>query len=324
MAAGRLNPALLSLLACPRDGGALGDDDGGLRCQSGHRYAIVEGVPILLVDDVPQTHWVIDLALGVARSGRADPPPEAAGHQIDPFVQQAVGATHGNLYGHLIGHLPRYPIPAFPLRATGRETLIDLGCSWGRWSLSAARAGFRVIGIDPAFEGVRAARRVARQLGIDADFVVADARFIPVRPGAADVVFSNGVLQHFSYADVEQAVESAGRALQHGGLCYIQMAARWGPRSVVQQLRRFRRARAFEVRYWPPSRLLECFSRCVGPATLEPDSFFSLNARPDDLDLLTAAGRLVVRASLLCTRLARAVPPLTRLADSVWVRAIKT
>jgi SAM-dependent methyltransferase len=266
---------------------------------------------------------VIDLALGVARSGRAEPAPAPSAGAIDPFVQQAVGATHGNLYGHLIGHLPRYPIPAFPLRPAGEEMLIDLGCNWGRWSLSAALAGFRVIGIDPAFDGVRAARRVASQLGIDADFVVADARFIPIRPGAADVVFSNGVLQHFSYQDVELAADSAARALRPGGLCCIQMAARWGPRSIVQQLRRFRKAQAFEVRYWPPSRLIECFGRRIGPTTLEPDSFFSLNARPDELDLMTAAGRFVVRTSMFCTTVARAFPPLTRLADSVWVRSVK-
>ena len=318
-----MNPALLNLLACPRDGGVLREEAGGLACAGGHQYAIVEDVPILLVPDAPQTHWVIDVALGVARSGRAHAAPEAAPGAIDPFVQEAVGATHGNLYGHLIGKLTRYPIPAFPLRPDGPATLIDLGCNWGRWSLSAARAGFRVVGIDPAFDGVRAARRVARQLGVEADFVVADARFIPIRAGAADVVFSNGVLQHFSYEDVEQAVESAARALKPGGLCYVQMAARWGPRSIVQQVRRGRKSKAFEVRYWPPSRLLDCFSRRIGPATLEPDCFFSLNARPDELDLMTATGRTVVRASMAATALARAIPPLTRLADSVWIRACK-
>jgi SAM-dependent methyltransferase len=318
-----MTSALLDLLACPRDGATLARDGDGLICREGHRYAIVDDIPILLVADVPQTHWVIDLALGVAKTGKADAAPAVPDGGIDPFVQQAVGATHGNLYGHLIGNLPRYPIPEFPLKPSGPTMLIDLGCNWGRWSLSAARAGFRVVGLDPAFDGVRAARRVARQLGIQADFVVADARFIPIRRGAADVVFSNGVLQHFSYEDVEQAVSSAAQVLKPGGLCFIQMAARWGPRSLVQQARRGRKARAFEVRYWLPSRLLECFSRRVGPATLEPDSFFCLNARPDELDLMTATGRIVVRASVACTRLARAVPPLTRLADSVWVRAHK-
>jgi SAM-dependent methyltransferase len=313
---------LLTLLACPRDFAPLTDEGASLACPHGHRYAVVEGIPIFLLTEVPQTHWVADDALGVAVAGRADAPAAVAEGGIDPFVQQAIGATSGNLYRGVVGRLSRYPLPACPLPPGEGRVLVDVGCNWGRWSLAAARAGYVVIGIDPAFDAVRAARRVARQLGIDAQFIVGDARHLPFRSRSVDVVFSFSVLQHLSEADVAQAAASMGRVLAERGECLVQMASRWGVRSLMQQARRrFRRPKAFEVRYWTPGALRACFTQQVGTARLEPDAYLSLNARPEDADLLSAPGRAVVTVSQLMVAAAKRVPPLTWLADSVWVRA---
>ena len=41
-----------------------------------------------------------------------------------------------------------------------RGPLLDIGCSWGRWSLAAARKGYSVVGIDPSLGAVMAARRI--------------------------------------------------------------------------------------------------------------------------------------------------------------------
>ena len=313
---------VLDLLACPRDAAPLTREGDRLLCPHGHHYAIVDEVPILLVSDAVQTHWVATDALGVAARGHADPSVAVGEGEIDPWVQAAIGATNGNLYRGVIGRLPRYPIPRFPLRTADSDVLIDIGCNWGRWSLAASRAGFRVIGIDPAFDAVRAARRVATQLDVEAAFIVGDARFLPIASATVDVAFSFSVLQHLAESDVAQTASSIGRVLKPGGLCLVQMAARYGPRSIVQQARRgFRAPKAFEVRYWAPSVLLGCFASRIGPARLEPDAFFSLNARPEDLDLLTRGGRGVVRVSKVLTAVARRVPLLTSVADSVWVRA---
>jgi ubiquinone/menaquinone biosynthesis C-methylase UbiE len=60
-------------------------------------------------------------------------------------------------------------------------SFLEIGCSWRRWSTAAARAGYRLVGIDPSLKGIRAAQRVARQLGIEAIYLVADGRFLPFR-----------------------------------------------------------------------------------------------------------------------------------------------
>ena len=54
------------------------------------------------------------------------------------------------------------------------------------------------MGIDPSLDAVLAARRVSRQLGVEASFVVGDARFLPFANDSFDTVFCYSVLQHFS------------------------------------------------------------------------------------------------------------------------------
>ena len=45
--------------------------------------------------------------------------------------------------------------------------------------MSAAKKGYRAVGIDPSLGAVMAARRVARQLGLEIKCIVGDARFLP-------------------------------------------------------------------------------------------------------------------------------------------------
>ena len=118
---------------------------------------------------------------------------------VDAYVQRWVAGTNGNLYLPLIDRLTRYPIPRWPgdkPGETGADRLLDVGCGWGRWMLSAARAGYRPVGIDVKPEALQAARRVLEEHDIHGDFVVADLAALPFRAGCFDCVFSYSVVQH--------------------------------------------------------------------------------------------------------------------------------
>jgi 2-polyprenyl-3-methyl-5-hydroxy-6-metoxy-1,4-benzoquinol methylase len=281
---------------------------------------VVDDIPIMVLGDVDQTHWAVNHAL----EHYEEPETEqvAIGH-VDPVVQEAISATCGNLYKHLIGSLPRYPIPDIPFEAAPGTVFLDVGCHWGRWCVSAARKGWRVIGIDPYLPGVRAARRVAAQLNVKADFVVADGRYLPFASDAFDIVHSYSVLQHFSESDVAMCAREVGRVLRPGGRSHIQMAQRFGVLNVYRQLRRrFRRPKLFQVRYWPLGELRTLFADAVGPTTLSVDGFFSINAQTADLDLLRPMHRAVVHSSHFLRRLAARAPWLILGADSVYVNSI--
>jgi SAM-dependent methyltransferase/uncharacterized protein YbaR (Trm112 family) len=337
-----VDPWLLEKLACPRDGSALTPGEDGLRCAAGHAFPVVDNVPILLLEEAPETLWVAGASLADARQPTSDPYhidtlglSEEERQQlrqmidrhsggVDPVVSFLVGATSGIAYRHLIGKLPEYPIPRLRLPAGEGKTLLDVGCSWGRWTIAAGRLGFRPIGIDPSLGAVLAAQRIARQLGVEAHFIVGDARHLPLRPGCIDAAFSYSVLQHFSRDDAARAVGEIGRVLRPGGTSLVQMPTILGLRCLYHQLRRgFREPGGFEVRYWSVPALRRMFTGSIGPSRFSVDCFFGIGLQASDIKLMPLAHRLAIRASEALRQLSRIVPGLYYLADSVYVQSTK-
>src|SRR5262249_41288403 len=151
--------------------------------------------PILLVSEAEQTHIEGARSLRVAEGDTSMLLKFNVGPgEVDPFVRNAIGATNGNLYQHLVGNLREYPIPRLRLPAGENRPFLEVGCNWGRWCIAAARLGYKTVGIDPSLKSIRAAKRVSRQLGIEITYVVADGRYLPFRDRSFDQVFSYSVL----------------------------------------------------------------------------------------------------------------------------------
>jgi len=241
--------------------------------------------------------------------------------EVDEHVRASLLKTHGNLYRGV--ELTRYPIPPFPLPDGQGRALLDVGCNWGRWTIAAARAGWRATGIDRAKKSVGAARRVAEQLGAEAEYAVADARELPFADETFDTVFSYSVLQHLAKADVVVAVAELRRVLRPGGIAWIELPNARGPLNLVRQARRgFSAGTGQDVRYWRLGELRRTFS-AIGPVTITADGFLTINPQTADLDLLPPRSRGVVRVSETLRRVSEHVPLLVQVADSVVVHARK-
>ena len=322
--------------------------DGHLVCGHGHLYPVVDGMPVLLLDDLPQTIQIAEASLQRAkRNGFTDErtphfyveslgisDKDKAGligfirdHKnspVDPVVQYIVPATSGYLYGHCQGRLTSYPIPEIRVPPGSGKRLLDLGCNWGRWSIAAARKGYDVVRLDPSLGAVMAARRVSHQLGLMAHFVVADARHLPFPRAVTDVVFSYSVLQHLSDEDFERCVREANRVLRPGGLCCVQVASAFGIRSLYHQARRgFRAASGFDVRYRTPFALRRLFERNIGETGIAVDCYFGLGLQPTDAWMMSPGKRSLIHLSELLRRVSDFVAPLKYLADSLYLRAMK-
>ena len=321
------HPELLAILVCPRDKHELSHHGSHLVCSKGHRYAVIEGVPILLVSDAEQTHIEGIRALAIADSRDASTLPkfDLGPNDVDPFVRNSIGATNGGMYQHLVGSLSEYPIPRLRLPPGENRPFLEIGCNWGRWCIAAGRLGYRPFGIDPSLKSVRAAYRVARQLGIQASYVVADGRYLPFRDQSFHQAFSYSVLQHFSKRNLCATLNEMHRILREDGNALVQMPNVYGIRCLYHQIRRgFREARDFEVRYWRPAELLATFSERIGRSELSVDGFFSLNVQPTDLHLLPWRYRALVRASESLRRVSSVFPLLLKVADSLYISATRT
>jgi ubiquinone/menaquinone biosynthesis C-methylase UbiE len=328
-------------MACPRDGRPLEHRHDRLICAEKHEYPLIDGIPIMLLDDVQQTLWVADASLDRTRENKGRDPYyvdtlgiseservavlraiEGDKSGIDPVVRYIIAQTSGMLYRSLVGTLDTYPIPEIRLPKGSGQLLLDVGCNWGRWCIAGGQRGYRPIGIDPSLGAVLAARRVCKELNVAAHFVVGDARFLPFASQTFDVVFSYSVLQHFSKEDARKALDQIRRVLQDGGLSLVQMPNAYGVRCLYHQAKRgFREPRGFEVRYWSPSELLTAFTKLIGESTMSVDGFFGLGIQKSDQNILPFRYKMIIKASEGLRHLTDSLGFLTYLADSLYVQS---
>lgn len=335
-------------LVCPIDYLTLEYLKGFLVCSCGRKYPVIDGTPIMLLDEADQTLWVASASIKTANANREITEEqtanlyletlgisekeregiiELAGRNnlnIDPVVAYIVAATNGLAYKHLLGNLDVYPIPEFRLPKANGSRLLDIGCNWGRWSVAATRKGYTVVGIDPSLGAIMAAKRVAVQMGLSIKYVVADARYLPFKESYFDTVFSYSVLQHFSKENVKKVLSSANRVLKTGGTSLIQMANFLGIRSLQHQfMRGWRKAKDFEVRYWSVPELKETFRDKLGDTTISTDCYFGLGLQKNDLSLMPAKFKLLIALSEVIRKISDRIGALKYLADSVYVTSHK-
>jgi SAM-dependent methyltransferase/uncharacterized protein YbaR (Trm112 family) len=339
---------ILKMLVDPIEQSPLRTMGDVLKSTSGRTFPIVQGVPVMLVDGVDQTIRVAERTLNAGRQKVESEDPWSLdttvledrhiselkdlladpGYRpsIDPVIGFLIGKTSGQLYEHLVGNLKAYPIPDIPLPPVNnapRQMMLDIGCSWGRWSQSAAKKGYDVVALDPSLGAVLAGRRAAAQMGVVVHWVVGDVRYLPFRDNVFDYAFSYSVIQHFNKTNVEKALEEVRRVLSSEGVSLIQMP-NGGVRSFYHLLRRdSREAQRFDVRYYTPTELLNTFQRAIGPSTLSVDGFFGLGIQRSGAGLMPLRYKIVIYASEILRRCSQAVPFLRRVADSLYIESKK-
>lgn len=323
-----MNEWLRENLVCPRDKQKLKLSGNNLVCSENHSYPVVDDIPIMLLEEEERIHnYMTETLASVAEiqtSDKTEPQPLInAENEVDPFVQAEIPLTSGNLYTPLQNKLTRYPLPEFRMPQSSGERLIDVGCNWGRWSITAAQKGYKPVGIDPSLRAVLAARRVSKQLKVSTDFVVGDARHLPFAESCFDAGFSYGVFQHFSKENAKTSLEEIARVVKKDGNVMVQMPNKYGIRSFQQQARRnFSEGKDFEVRYWTPAELMKFFTRTFGETKLTADCYFGLGIQKNDVDLLPARFKAVVHSSEVLRKASWKLPFLSKVADSVYLESI--
>jgi SAM-dependent methyltransferase/uncharacterized protein YbaR (Trm112 family) len=332
---------LLGLLECPRDHSALHIASGHLYCCRGHRYPIVSGVPVFLLAEKEQTVGIATASLKAAESAIGSPlyvdtlglseeekrgieRDWLAGSKVDPAISYLIGATSGLGYVNLIGRLESYPIPNIPVGNGSSELLLDIGSNWGRWSVSAARKGWRVVAIDPSLGAILAAQRAFSDMKLDISLVCGDARFLPFKANLFRCAFSYSVVQHFSEGDAEVAIAEMGRVLRRGGFAKIQMAHKGGLRSTYSRTRRdYLDGGPFRVRYLSLALMRDIFETHIGPSTLMAEAFGGLGLLAEDRKYVSTKAKVLIAISVLLKKLSVFVRPLVHLADSVYIISTK-
>lgn len=104
-----------------------------------------------------------------------------------------------------------------------RGRILDVGCGFGLFAgyFSATAPGRTVFGVDRDARRVDMARRMAENLGISAEFAVADVRSLPPTE-RFDAAYILDVLHHIPYDAHRGVLEEIHRRLNPGGVLLVK------------------------------------------------------------------------------------------------------
>jgi SAM-dependent methyltransferase len=143
-------------------------------------------------------------------------------HLWDSWTQLHVDSDHYDLPGFMAG---RNSLDQVELEGVGPvrgRSLLHLQCHFGLGTLSFARLGARVTGVDFSSEAVGHARRLAAELGLEARFLCAEVtRVLPLLDGEEfDVVITSyGALSWLP--DLAPWARTIAGALKPGGCFFV-------------------------------------------------------------------------------------------------------
>ena len=215
---------LLTLLACPDDGGALDGWDGrateaALVCATcGRSFPVCEGVPCLLPAGLANTATMTEGEFGQK--------------QREMAARDAQVADYDAMLGLRLFSLPEIPLTLRYLQIEPDGVMLEAGCGTGRMTRAFAERARALVCADLSFASLRAARgKLSPELAARVLFVQADLSHLPLRSEVFDRVGSFQVLEHIptpearSRAVAEMARVLAARA--RGGRLALS-AYRWG------------------------------------------------------------------------------------------------
>jgi SAM-dependent methyltransferase len=112
------------------------------------------------------------------------------------------------------------------------RTVLEVGAGSGRDSLEIAGRGARVILVDYVMSAFEVIQNQAASAGVEVLCVCADARQLPFAEGAFDLVFHQGLLEHFR--DPLPLLRENYRITRPGGHCLIDVPQRYHPYTLAK------------------------------------------------------------------------------------------
>ena len=104
-------------------------------------------------------------------------------------------------------------IPSF----VGKKVL-EAGSGTGRISLKISQLkGANVILVDVSRRITKYSLELARRKGVSAEFIVASIFALPIKSECLDIIWSAGVLEHFSFVRQQSAISESMRCLKNLG-----------------------------------------------------------------------------------------------------------
>lgn len=107
------------------------------------------------------------------------------------------------------------------------KRVLEIGAGTGRDSFPLARVGADVTQLDYSEESLKILRRLAEEQGYKTTIIGGDAFAMPFADESFDIVFHQGLLEHFRSAQAEKLLRENIRVLKPGGLLLVDVPQRY-------------------------------------------------------------------------------------------------
>lgn len=116
------------------------------------------------------------------------------------------------------------------------KRILEIGAGTGRDSFPLAEAGADVTQLDYAENSLSILKTLATQKGVQTSIVAGDTFRLPFRDNTFDVVFHQGLLEHFREPQAEQLLRENIRVLKSGGHLLVDVPQRYHLYTVAKHM----------------------------------------------------------------------------------------
>jgi SAM-dependent methyltransferase len=116
------------------------------------------------------------------------------------------------------------------------KRILEIGAGTGRDSFPIAERGAWVVQLDYSVPSLMILKGLAGQRSIPVEIIGGDTFSLPFRDGSFDVVFHQGLLEHFRKPAAEKLLKENIRVLRPGGLLLVDVPQRFHPYTLAKRL----------------------------------------------------------------------------------------
>ncbi len=255
------------------------------------------------------------------------PKPASYSGKLPWIVQQQIALTNGIHYTDKVGKLTDYPVYELPVSSVKHGLMLDIGPGWGRWLIAGANKGYIPVGADLRLEFCEASLATLKASGKKGYIVAADLKSLPFKSDVFDLVWSFSVIQHTHKIRLVNCLEHINRIIKTNGYTFLEFPNKHGIKNRFGNVQATDAGKddynSWDVRYYSIDEYREIFENIFGNFSYKNHSMIGIGILKDDLKYVSFKNKILSGISLLGSALTNIIPGLTKISDSIYIKAYK-